>query len=231
MYEDRIEQLQKSLGYSFSNISLLKEAISHPSMKHNVKESYVDYERLEFLGDAVLNFIITDHIFHRFKDNDEGLLAKTRSSLVCKETICEVAEKLDLDEYLIMTRGEELSGGRTNQNNVENCMEAIIGAIYLDGGIDKVKGFILKLWEAIISEGRMNIDPKSALQEWSQGLSMSIPSYEVVSKTGQAHSPMFKVMVTIDDLTPEFGVGKSIKEAEKMAAKNMLQNIQVDKDE
>lgn len=221
---ENTEQLQKNLGYHFRNVSLLEEAISHPSVKHT-HAIHKDYERLELLGDTILNFIITEYIFHHFQDSDEGVLAKMRSSLVCKETLAEVGRNLGIGDYLIMTKGEELSGGRGNQNNIENCMEAIIAAIYLDSDVDSVREFILKFWKGIIDEGRGYIDPKSALQEWSQSLSMSIPSYEVVSKIGQDHAPMFKVIVIIDDLKPEFGIGKSIKEAEKMAAKTMLNRI------
>ncbi len=215
--------IEQRLGYNFKTPSLLNEALSHPSMRSE-KKLQLDYERLEFLGDAILNFLITEYLFTKFTDSDEGHLAKMRAALVCKEAICDVAEDIDLDEYLIMTRGEEISGGRSNQNNVENCMEAIIGAIYLDGGIDTTREVVLNLWAGIIADGRQFVsDPKSALQEWSQGHGMSIPRYQVVERVGQDHAPMFKVGVTIDDLVPEYGTGKSIKAAEKMAAKKMLE--------
>lgn len=201
------------------------EALCHPSLKqHNDKTE--DYERLEFLGDSILNFIITDNIFRRHKDYAEGRLAKIRASLVCRDTICLAAENLNLDECLMMTRGEELSGGRMNLNNVENAMEAIIAAIYLDGGLEGAKKVVLQLWHDLLeSDHDIMSDPKSALQEWSQGQFMSIPHYEIVSKTGQSHSPIFEVRVKIDDLEPEFGSGKAIKAAEKMAAEKMLKRV------
>lgn len=220
-----LKQLQIDLSYEFKDRSLLIEALCHPSLKqHNGKVE--DYERLEFLGDSVLNFIITENIFRRHKDYAEGRLAKIRAFLVCKDTICQVAEHLNLDECLMMTRGEELSGGRMNLNNVENAMEAIIAAIYLDGGLEGAKKVVLKLWNDFLrADHDIMSDPKSALQEWSQSQSMSIPQYQIVSKTGSSHSPTFEIMVKIDDLEPEFGSGKAIKAAEKIAAERLLKRV------
>ncbi len=219
-----LKRLQLDLGYSFIDLGLLRQAISHPSLKQ-VQNDHQDYERLEFLGDAVLGMIITETIYVKFSDSAEGSLAKIRASLVCKDSICRVAKHLKLEEVIIMTRGEELSGGRSNLNNVENVMEAIIGAIYLDGGLEPARMIVLKLWAALLASGAGAADPKSGLQEWSQSRSMSIPRYEVVSREGESHSPTFKVMVTIDDLVPECGEGKSIKSAEKDAASKLLQRV------
>lgn len=218
-----LEKLQSDLGYSFKDQALLRQAISHPSLKQ-LKNDTQDYERLEFLGDAVLGMLITEAIYIEFSELDEGQLAKIRSSLVCKDSICKVARHLKLEDVMIMTRGEELSGGRSNLNNVENVMEAIIGAIYLDGGLEKARKIVLKLWSALMVNGGAT-DPKSALQEWSQSRSMSLPRYEIVSREGEAHAPIFRVMVTIDDLVPECGEGKSIKSAEKDAASKLLKRV------
>jgi ribonuclease-3 len=217
--------LQSSLGYNFKDQGLLEEALRHPSMRqHDGK--VMDYERLEFLGDSVLSFIITEDIFNRFKDHDEGKLARMRAFLVCKDTICLVADSLHLENEIVMTRGEELSGGRENPNNVENTMEAIVAAIYLDGGMTSAKNVVLRLWNDLLSDAQ-NIagDPKSALQELSQGMSMSIPHYKIVSRTGQSHAPIFEIMVKVDDLEPEFGSGRSIKAAEKIAAEKLLKRL------
>lgn len=223
--ESNLIKLQSDLGYEFENISLLSEALSHPSLKQ-VNKNQKDYERLEFLGDAVLSLLISEEIYKAFTKYDEGMLAKTRAYLVCKDSICKVSEHLKLEEFIIMTRGEELSGGRTNLNNIENTMEAIIAAIYLDGGIEAARAVVLKLWAPLIENSEVvYIDPKSALQEWSQSRSMSVPLYCVVSRTGESHAPLFKVMVTIDDLDPEYGEGKSIKAAEKEAATMFLKRI------
>ncbi|MES2214406.1 MAG: ribonuclease III [Pseudomonadota bacterium] len=221
---DSLYILQERLGYFFKNENLLMEALCHPSLKQHNNKSSKDYERLEFLGDTILSFILTEDIFRRFQSHDEGSLAPVRSYLVCKDTICIAAKPLSLGSCLLMTKGEELSGGRDNPNNAENAMEAIIAAIYLDGGIEEARKVILYLWRNILSQELMTMttDYKSALQEWSQGKSMEIPKYEVISKTGGAHSPLFQVKVSIGNLQPEYGEGRSIKTAEKMAAERML---------
>jgi ribonuclease III len=223
-----LSKLQDSLGYKFKNQNLLLESLCHPSLKqsHDAQELPHDYERLEFLGDAVLSLIITEAIFKLFNYHDEGKLAKIRAFLVCKDTLCIVASKLDLAKYIMMTRGEELSGGRTNHNNIENAMEAIIAAIYLDAGLEMTTKIVLHLFEDLLSNKLEVItDSKSALQEWAQGKSMSIPRYDVISQTGRSHSPIFKVVVSIDSLEPEYGYGKSIKAAEKIAAEKLFGRV------
>lgn len=225
--KDLLELLQSRINYHFRNLDLLVEALSHPSLKQlsNV-ESHKDYERLEFLGDSILNFIITEILFQHFPSYDEGKMAKTKALLVCKDTLYNIGVNLDIGDVIIMTNGEEISGGRENKNNIENAIEALIAAIYLDGGINVVKKFIGSLWESLLSEDNIKLaDPKSALQEWSQSKSMSIPLYEVVSRSGESHSPTFVVRVVIEDLDPEYGEGKSIKEAQKAAAMKFLSRI------
>lgn len=221
---ENLKKLQLDLDYSFKDLGLLRRAISHPSLKQ-LKNDHQDYERLEFLGDAVLGMIITEAIYIKFADLAEGILAKIRSSLVCRDSICEVAKHLKLEDIIIMTRGEELSGGRSNLNNIENAMEAIIGAIYLDGGLIAARSVVLNLWQSLITNGKGADDPKSSLQEWSQSRSMSIPRYEVISREGESHAPIFKVMVSINNLAPEYGQGFSIKAAEKNAASKLLQRV------
>lgn len=218
--------LEDKLDYCFSDKELIIEALSHPSLNHSKNKIIYNYERLEFLGDSILNFIITEYIFNKLKNHNEGSLAKIRSSLVCKDTIFKIAKNLELNNYIIMSDGEEKSGGRVNPNNLENSMEAIIAAIYLDSNITQITKIILKLWaEYLNSDNKTIIDPKSSLQEWSQGKSMSAPSYEVIEKTGKSHNPMFKVKLDIDGKYSEYGEGKSIKAAEKEAALKLLNKI------
>ncbi len=225
MITHHFDKLQSSLGYHFKNLDLLTEALRHPSLRQQ-DQKIQDYERLEFLGDAILNFIITEAIYNSFKKYDEGKLAKMRAFLVCKEAICAAAESLDLSSSLVMTRGEELSGGRLNLNNVENAMEAIIAGIYLDGGMEQVKNVVLSLWDGLLKAAPdVDSDPKSTLQELSQSKLMSIPHYEVVSRVGKPHDTTFEVRVQISDLDPEFGSGKSIKAAEKIAAVKLLKRL------
>ncbi|MDF2964985.1 MAG: rnc [Rickettsiaceae bacterium] len=229
MGKHNIQALEQLLGYNFIDEALIFEALSHPSLNHNqhAKNSpkISNYERLEFLGDSVLNLVISELIYHRYSEYDEGMLAKLRASLVCKEQISQIAKSLKLAEYIIMTEGEEKSGGRLNENNLENAMEAIIGAIYLDSNLEEVKKVISKLWKDVLaSPVELYADPKSALQEWVQARKLPIPSYDVVEQTGSSHSPLFKVQIKVDGVSA-VGVGKSKKAAEKEAAKLLLKKI------
>lgn len=220
------ESLETILEYKFKNKDLLIEALSHPSLKqHSTNKKNKDYERLEFLGDAILNFVISKILFENFANYNEGNLAKTRSYLVCKETICLVANKLNLSHYIIMTHGEESSGGRENQNNIENTMEALIAAIYLDSNIAIVSVIVQRLWANFITTKNFtNYDPKTTLQEWAQHNHNHIPSYKVIKREGSAHLSTFTVLVQTKDYE-QIGTGSSIKEAEKNAARELLHQL------
>ncbi len=217
-----LSQLEDNINYKFKDISLLKEALSHPSLKQhdiNIK----DYERLELLGDSLLGFIISEMIFSNFSHYQEGQIAKIKAYAVSKDTIVRIAKTLDLAHYIIMTEGEEKSHGRENPNNLENVMEALIAAIYLDAGIIKTKEFVHKLWYEYIHDLDFNaIDPKSALQELTQHLYHNTPSYKVIEKSGPMHSPIFTVQVCASSHS-QIAHGKTIKEAEKEAALKLLQ--------
>lgn len=223
-----VKELEHLLGYDFKNKNFLIEALTHPSLKqYNQNNNIKDYERLEFLGDAILNFIITEILFNNYANYDEGNLAKIRSYLVCRETICGVAAKLKLGNYIIMTHGEEGSGGRTNVNNIENVMEALIAAIYLDSDIGTIGKIIRKLWGSFIDvKDLSNYDPKTTLQEWAQSNSYQVPSYQLINRAGAAHISTFTVVVKIKDYK-QTGVGASIKEAEKNAARKLLSDLGV----
>ncbi len=226
----QIQNLQNSLGYSFKDSNLLIEALSHPSLKQNALPSVTqkNYERLELLGDAILGFIITEILFKNFTHYDEGQLAKHRSFLVCKDTLYNVGTKLNLAEYIIMTRGEEVSGGRTNPNNIENAMEALISAIYLDSNIDTTKQIVSNLWSEFLSIKDFATDPKTSLQEWVQSSGHSKPVYEVIKKDGSAHLPIFTVAVSAQSYR-ETGQGNSVKAAEKKAARKLLEMLKSEK--
>jgi ribonuclease-3 len=219
-------KLEKLLGYNFKDKNLLIEALSHPSLKqHHSSNHYIDYERLEFLGDAILSFLVTEILFINFADYDEGKLAKIRAYLVCKETLCNVAAKLNLGKYIIMTQGEEISGGRENPNNLEDATEALIAAIYLDSDINIARKIVQNLWaEFIAVKDLTNYDPKTPLQEWAQSKGFHVPIYKVINKQGASHAATFTVSVTIKDHT-QTGTGHSIKEAEKDAARELLRTI------
>lgn len=218
------QELENILEYQFKNIDYLREALSHPSLKQiDLPTKHVDYERFELLGDSILNFIIVDLLFHKYKDLKEGDIAKIKSYLVSGELLNEISKKLQLSKFLIMTKGEENCGGRENPGNVENAMEALIAAIYLDSGdIAKTKNIVKKLWEEHIHEFDIReIDPKSSLQEWAQRNSFAIPRYEVINQSGPAHLPEFTVKVIVGNHSA-LGNGKSIRNAEKAAAKILL---------
>ena len=219
-----VQKLEQSIGYNFHDNNLLIESLSHPSLKqHSVKNAYIkNYERLELLGDSILCFIITEILFKNFSTHTEGKLAKIRSHLICKETLCKIANKLNLADYIIMTHGEELSGGRANSNNIENTMEALIAAIYLDSNIDVVKTIIYNLWsESLSNTDLIGFDPKTTLQELVQSKFGCKPIYEVIKKEGLAHSSLFTVIVKIHHYK-ETGQGYSIKKAEKEASQKLL---------
>ena len=232
------KKLEGLLGYKFSNVLLLQEALSHPSLKQETLDkkvtpkdkitavsNYVDYERLEFLGDAILDFIITEMLFKKFSDHSEGGLAKIKSFLVSKEILNKISAKLSLAEFIIMTRGEETSGGRQNPSNIENVMEALIAAIYLDSDIANTKSITENLWQDYLDDFDYDsVDPKTSLQEWSQKHKAQIPKYELASRSGPDHSPVFTIKCLIDDLSSEASA-TSIKSAEKLAAKKLLDSI------
>jgi ribonuclease III len=214
--------LEKLLDYKFRNPALLQESLSHPSLRGNPSFSGQDYERLEFLGDAVANLVIAKILYTKFPDVSEGDLAKMRSYLISKDFMVQKAKELNLGEHIIMAFGEESSGGRENPNNLENVLEAVIGAIYLDGGLDEVSKIVEKLWGKIDIKTISQSNPKSTLQELLQDKKMPNPTYEVVEREGEVHAPTFKVMLKIDDDTVEYGYGSTIKAAEKEVANKMI---------
>lgn len=223
-----MNDIEKILGYEFTSRILLDEALTHPSisLQRGEKEVIFNYERLEFLGDAVLSLVIAELLINKYPNEREGALAKRHSGLVHGEALAIIADDLGIGEHIMMTSGESASGGRQNRSNMENVLEAIIGAIYMDGGIEPAKKFIKKYWEQSITE---MVDPpkdaKTSLQEWAQGNGLPIPIYEVVKTSGPAHEPFFTVKVVIHNMEPMVAEGKSKKKAEKAAAELMLEKI------
>ena len=221
-----INKLQKILDYQFVNPMLLKEALSHPSLHGDNEFLGKDYERLEFLGDSVINLIVTDILYHKFKSHVEGDLAKMRAYLISKDFMVKIAHNISLSDYIIIGSSEEISGGRHNPNNLENVLEAICGAVYLDGGLDQATKVVSQFWNQFITEDIATFsDPKTTLQELLQERGLPLPKYEIKSKDGPSHSPEFTVQCIADTLGSEYGIGKSIKAAEKEAAIKMLASI------
>lgn len=222
-----MDKFLETIDYEFQNVKLLDEALTHPSVsRQNGTHVRYNYERLEFLGDSVLGLVIAELLLAKYPDEKEGALAKRQSGLVRGDAVANVARKLNVGASIKMTRGEESMGGRDNASNIENALEAIIGAMYLDGGLDVTKKFIIKHWKELVDNMKEPPkDFKTSLQEWAQGRGLPIPLYEVVNTTGPSHAPIFTVKVTVQGLAPIESSGISKKKAEKDSAEKMLKII------
>lgn len=223
-FEESCLELETKLGYHFKNKKLLYEALSHPSLKQtNINAK--DYEKLEILGDSVLGFVVTEMIFSSHHDFAEGQIAKIKSHLVSKEVISEIALRLGLSEHIIMAFSEEKTGGRQNVNNLENSMEALIAAIYLDSDFATIKEILNNLWVGYTKNiDLVDIDPKSYLQEIAHKKLQKIPKYNLLQKSGSSHDPVFHVEARVGNLKST-GKEGSIKKAEKQAAKSLINLI------
>lgn len=210
----------------FKNQELLDQALTHKSWVNENLGVRGSNERLEFLGDAVLEFVISAEIFRKFPDKEEGFLTALRSSLVNTENLASVAVKLNVGEKIYLSKGEEESGGRTNSSLLADTVEAIIGALYMDQGLEYATKFIMDNIAAEIPEKieQPLKDPKSRLQEYVQSMSFPTPNYRVVEETGPDHSKHFEIEVFVNGDSWGKGEGKSKSLAEQAAAKNALDN-------
>ena len=215
-----VSKLCKKLGYFFKDVALLTEAITHRS-KHSINN-----ERLEFLGDSVLGYVISSELFRCFPDATEGELTRGRALLVKGETLAELALEMDLGEYLQLGPGELKSGGYRRKSILSDAMEAIIGAIYIDGGLEPARSHILSIYAdklKNISLKKVSKDPKTQLQEAMQAMKRALPQYEIVATSGSDHDQVFEVSCKIDDIPkPVKGSGTSRRKAEQDAAKKVL---------
>lgn len=222
-----LKEIEENLGVYFNNPVLLKTALTHSSFANQFKDA--DYnERLEFLGDAVLQLCITEHLFNNFKNKSEGELTKTRSLIVCENSLYEIAKKLHLGEYIRMSKGEELTGGRERISIQADAVEAVIAAVYLDKGIGFVRDFILLHFEEIIKKAINNeivLDFKTKLQEFLQKDGEVSIHYELIKYEGPPHRRKFYTNVVIDSNVMGEGCGYSKKEAEQNAAKQALMKL------
>ena len=214
------------LGLSFSNLSLLTRALTHRSFVNENVDATQDNERLEFLGDAVLDFIVGAWVYHHFPEMPEGDLTKMRSALVKNEQLAAFARALDIGRALRLGRGEYSSGGHDRDSLLGSAFEAVIGALYLDSGLGAVEAFIHPLLEgareSILNELH---DPKSHLQEWAQSQKIGTPHYKTVSTAGPDHAKIFEMEVEIGDKVYGMGSGSSKQVAEHAAAQNALENL------
>jgi ribonuclease-3 len=221
-----VHPLEERIGYKFRNPLLLAEALTHPSLGHETQQRHFDNQRLEFLGDAILQLVITEYLFGHFGDQPEGQLTKLRSRLVSRDALKTHAAALDLGQFLLMGRGEEASGGRSRVSTLADGFEALIGAIYLDGGLEKTRKFILAQAQqdlAQLAEEPVDINPKGYLQELLQSISPRSPVYEVVSQTGPEHDKRFVVQAVWEGIVLGKGRGRSKKQAETAAAEEAME--------
>ncbi len=227
---DEFETLQRDIEYRFRDRGLLEHAMTHTSRANeDVSGGVVDNESLEFLGDAVLGFLIADMLFREFPDFNEGQKSKIKASLVSTTTLARQAERLALGDHLLLGRGEEQSGGRRKQALLADGYEALIAAIYLDGGIEQVRAFIAREFAALVDDvkhhGLHGQDYKSALQEVLQSESAPLPEYRLAGTTGPDHQKLFRVELLVRGEAIAEGTGGSKKEAEQEAARLALEKI------
>ena len=212
-----MQKLQKALGYTFHNEAHLRLALTHPSTK------LPDNQRLEFLGDAVLEFCVSDMLYHKYPKLHEGELTARRAALVCERTLSAIARSLDMGRCLIMGHGEEQTGGREKASILADAMEAVLAAVYVDGGYEAARDVIRVLFaedERLIAwRGH---DDKSALQEYTQANGLELPAYEIIAQEGPDHYRTFTAQVSVLGKPVAIGVGKSKKAAEQAAAQTAL---------
>ena len=222
-----LNELEEKIHYRFQNLEYLEMAMSHPSLKQSPGYKF-NSERLEFLGDSVLNIVITKTLYKLYSNFDEGRLAQFRNYLVSKDIIVKAAKKIDLQLYIIMSQGEEKSGGRSNVNNIENSFEALIGAIYIDSdySIEDTEKFVLKIWQEFFDSYDQSDDPKTYIQNYSQSMGFGTPKYNLIKQEGSPHSPIFTVSIALNNELSSIGSGQSLKEAQKNAARRLRDLIQ-----
>jgi ribonuclease-3 len=224
-----LNSLQKTLGIKFKDTSLLEKSLVHRSyLNENQGIESDSNERLEYLGDAVLGFIVAEKLYKDFPDYDEGRMTRLRSTLVRRETLARISRSINLGEYLFLGKGEDTSGGRNKSANLACALEAVIAAIYLDQGMGKTRKMIFRLleaeWQKAITKPAA-IDYKSRLQELIQSREQRIPSYHVTGTSGPDHKKTFDVEVRLGDRVLGSGSGKSKKEAETEAAREALEKL------
>ena len=230
---EAFEPLEETIGYRFNDRGLLEHALTHRSRVHEDASGGVfDNESLEFLGDSILGFLIADMLFREFPEHNEGQKSKLRASIVSAASLARLGQKIDLGAFLILGRGEEKTGGRRKHALIADSYEALIAAIYLDGGIEPVRAFVERQFRGLIvqahesgAEAAFTEDYKSALQEWLQSHERGLPVYRLVAETGPAHRRRFEVELLVNGEVVSRAEGKSKKSAAQAAAKMALDSL------
>ncbi len=220
---DRLTQLEQKIKYCFQDKKLLKQALTHSSYSNEQKiNKFSDYERLEFLGDAVLELVSSDFIFREHPEMSEGELTKFRSSIVCEPALASCARQIGLEQFILPGKGEEMTGGRRRDSIISDVMEAVIGAIYLDSGVEEARAFIGRFILSDLEHKQLFYDAKTILQEAIQKENSGSIRYELVREEGPEHAKNFVVEVMVGDRKAGCGSGHSKKEAEQHAAYEAL---------
>ncbi len=227
---DSLKELSEILSYTFSDITLLDISLTHSSYANeNPDLAWEDNERLEFLGDAVLQLCMSDILMKRFPDYTEGQLSKVRAAMVNEQPLAGLAREYRVGGFMLLGRGEENSGGRDKDSILGDAGEAIIGAIYLDGGYESALRFIETAFQSLVDEwveSPIYLDYKSLLQETSQGRFRLVPQYRIIGASGPDHDKTFDIEASIGDIISTTGTGKNKKEAEQDAARKALQKLE-----
>lgn len=227
-----LEEVQRRLKVNFSDPSLLLQAFSHGSYVHETSEKgqVLDYNRMEFLGDAVLGLIISHYLYESLPDKPAGYLTKVKGKVVSQPFLAKVAKQWDLGSFVLLGKGEEETGGRKRESILAASLEALLGALYLDQGFEASKEFLLRLFqkemENLCPQELSGVDYKSLLQESTQAFLKTTPTYEVSKEYGPAHEKTYEVVVKVMDTSYGHGKGKSKKEAEQKAAQQALEKVQ-----
>jgi ribonuclease III len=226
------EDLEQVIGYGFARRELLQEALTHPSAlvaEHRGQRRKLvkrGYDRLEFLGDRVLGLVVADLLWRRFEDEPEGDLTRRHTHLVRREALARIAKTIELGPHLVLSRAEAAAGAAGNPGILADACEALIAAIFVDGGFAAASSFVRRFWEPLIDEmEEPPRDPKTALQEWAQARGLALPAYELVSTSGPDHSPLFTVAASVAGGDRATATASSKRLAEARAAASLLNRL------
>lgn len=225
MNNPNLSELEELLGYHFHDQNLLKTAMTHTSYANeHRRDQIVSNERLEFLGDAVLELVSSEYLYSKYPEMEEGKLSKMRASMVCEPSLAIIARRLTIPQFLILGKGEELMNGRSKESITSDAVESVIGAIYLDSGFESAKSFILKHVIEDLKREELYHDNKTRLQEYSQERGIKL-EYELVSEEGPDHMKVFRIAVKMDDEIFGVGQGRTKKAASQDAARAALERL------
>ncbi len=222
-----IKDLEAAIGYRFSNITLLQNALTHSSYANERwHDSLMSNERLEFLGDSILGMVVADYLYKNFPNRPEGELTRMRADMVCETSLARVAEQIDLGRHLLLGHGEEQGGGRSRASTLADAVESVIAASYLDGGMEAAEQFIRRFILCNVPRGKLhNVDYKTALQELVQQKKNQVLTYTLVGESGPDHDKEFSVDVSLNGHVIGHGIGSSKKRAEQDAARAAIEKL------